>query len=361
MKISKTTSRRRGRALVATGAVALAVLLAACGSDAAEGSRVEDAGGTEVETPSQSEWDEIVEKANEEGELTVFSSSGASDVHFLEFEKVYPDIDITIERQPTADLITRLEQELSVDNPAADVAYHTAAQWFLDKGEEKLLAPLQVSPEAAEIYADRDELTRYYAPIMRQPFMLAYNTESAGPVKTIEEALDAAEGGKVGLLGQSSPTATHQWMTWDENVDNFMERVSQLDYTIDASGVPLSQSLAAGEYDYVFPITPGTIDPLVEEGAPVDQVVLETHSTGIQYGLGITAASSHPNAAQVFANWLMSQKGQDFMVEKFGPAATVAGGGDSLDFDEITSFETSGRTQEEVDAWVEETWTPVME
>jgi iron(III) transport system substrate-binding protein len=361
MKTSRT-ARRTSRALATTtAAVTLAALLVACGSDDDGGTRAEDAGGTEPEMLSQSEWDEVVEAANEEGELTVFSSSGASDIHFLEFEELYPDIDITIERQPTADLITRLEQELSVENPAADVAYHTAADWFSDKGDDKLLAPLKLSPEAAEVYAERDELTRYYTPIMRQPFMLAYNTETAEPVSTIEEALDASEGGKVGLLGQSSPTASHQWMTWDENVDNFMDRVSSLDFTVDASGVPLSQSLAAGEFDYVYPITPGTIDPLVEEGAPIDQVVLEEHATGIQYGLGITSASSHPNAAQVFANWLMSQDGQEFMVDRFGPAASVAGGGDSLNFDEISSFETSGRTQEEVDTWVEETWNPVME
>jgi iron(III) transport system substrate-binding protein len=106
---------------VAMGA-ALAVLtltLSACG---ASNPKAEDAGGTALETPDQAAWDEIVRKAKEEGEVTVFVAPNA-EVAFKEFEKEYPEIKVTVERAPTTDLLPRLDQELSVPNPAADVAY----------------------------------------------------------------------------------------------------------------------------------------------------------------------------------------------------------------------------------------------
>lgn len=355
LSIPKRTVRRVALALTALGLVGA---LVACGDDPAS-NRVKDAGGAAPETPDQSAWDEIVTKAKEEGEVTVFSSSGNTDRYFLEFEKLYPEIDVTVERQPTSDLISRLDQELQVAAPSADVAYTSEEEWFADNGEQKLLAPLQLSPDVATAFADSADLTRYYGPVIRQPWVTAYNTDSAQPVKTMEELVTAAADKKVGVLtATTAPATAHQWMTWEESSPGFLKRLAGLDVTVEASSVPMSQSVAAGELDYAFPLPPGTIQPLVEEGAPVAQVVLEG-ATGIQYGAGILSASQHPNAAQVFVNWLMGRDGQGYLLEKLGPAAVYQEQGDSMVWDEVTPFETSGRTQEDVDIWLEDEWTSI--
>lgn len=351
------------RVAVGCGVLALALGVAACGSgDSTPADAPADAGGAEPELLGQTEWDDLVEKAEEEGQLTVFSSAGSSDQYFKEFQEEYPEIAITIERQPTGDLISRLEQELSVDSPAADVAYHSQPTWFADKAEEEKLAPLQLSPDVAELYADEDELTRYYIPTLRNPWVFAYNTDTGAAPTTIEDALDLMEGAKVGVLDPGSSSANvYQWYMWAQQVDGFVEQMADLDHTDNVTTVPLLQSLAAGELSYVIPTVPGTLDPLIAEGAPVDQVVLEGEGgTGIQYGVGVTARAAHPHAAQLFVNWMTDKAGQQFMLEHFGPAAVVSGEGDSLVWDEVTPFESSDLTQDDLDTFVEEEWRPAM-
>lgn len=359
MKAMRGARGRRVRAVLAVGAAGL--LLAACGSGGSEDTGVEDAGGDAPEMLSESEWDDVVAKAKEEGQVTVFASPNYADVHFKEFEKVYPEITVTVERQSTGDLLPRLEQELSVPKPAADVAWHSSPNWFADHGEKKDLAPLQLNPEAAELYDGIEELDRYYAPILINPFVIGYNTDSGEPITDPEQMLDLPADAKLGLLDPNiAPATAFWWKTVSEGVPGLLEAIGEHNPRLSMTGAPLAQGVAAGELDFMIPMVPGTIEPLQAEGAAIDQSVPEDYVTGVEYGAGITANSQHPNAAQVFVNWMMSRDGEAFILDKWGPGAIVSGDGDSLGWDDIAVFERSDVTQEDLDAFVAETFDPAL-
>jgi iron(III) transport system substrate-binding protein len=354
---NRSGGRTRAVAVALVAAVTLSGGLAACGADGSAAERPADEGGVKPELLDDAEWQEVLDAANEEGELLVYTSSGATEPAFALFEKAYPDIDITIERQPTADLVTRLDQELSVEAPGADVAFHSQEQWYSERGEDGLLAPLRLSPEVAEDFADLDT-ARYYIPVSRTPYTLAYNTKIGQPVKTIEELIDVAGDTPVGILDPASgvPTA-YQVFKWSEVYgEDLVDRLTGLDLVVHSSGSTMSQSLAAGEIGYGINMSAGYIAPLKEESAPVDEVVFEEATVGPQYGPGVIATASHPNAAQVFVNWLMSPEGQGVLLEYQGGAVPTEVEG-SLPWDAV---EMSPWTPEDQQEWLEQTWNPAI-
>lgn len=352
MNTTPIGARRHMRLATGAALTALALTLSACGNSGTTGEQVKDTGGTGIETTDQSAWDQLVAKAKEEGEVTVFVSPNVAEA-VKAFEKEY-GIKVTVERQTTTDLLPRLDQELSVPKPSADVAWHSSVNWFKDKSKQKLLAPVQYSPEVAQATASISERTRYYAPIVRNPFMLGYNTKLAEKPTSVQDAVKIAKakGLKVGLLGISSPATAYQWMTWDKNMPGLVDDLAGVNHTMNPSLIPVAQAMAAGEYGYVFPMAPSTIDKLVAQGAPVAQVVPAKDATAIQYGAGILAKAPHPNAAQLFVNWLLSPKNNDHMLESFGPGAMATKGTDGLKWDDLVPFEESGLTQKDLDSWV---------
>jgi iron(III) transport system substrate-binding protein len=78
---------------------------------------------------------------------------------------------------------------------------------------------------------------------------------------------------------------------------------------MDTGGAPASQALAAGEFAAIAFATVTTIRPLMDIGAPV-KLVVPSPSFGVGYTGAILGWSKRPNAAQVFMNYLMSERGQ---------------------------------------------------
>lgn len=84
--------------------------------------------------------------------------------------------------------------------------------------------------------------------------------------------------------------------------------------------------MAAGESIATFPSLPSVVNPLKESGAPVELVYLSP-TTGVEQYTAVSEGSPHPNAALLFADFLMSEKGQIALNEGFGisPLGDLAG------------------------------------
>jgi iron(III) transport system substrate-binding protein len=76
------------------------------------------------------------------------------------------------------------------------------------------------------------------------------------------------------------------------------------------SGVPAVQGLAAGEGSITLPTIVPQVQAVKSKGAPVDSV-MPAYTTGIELHvlLAARAKAKHPNAARLYANFIMSQEG----------------------------------------------------
>lgn len=324
MKMQSFSAKVRRQVGLAS-AIAGLVMVAACGA----GSGGNSGGGASAEGEAtvldQAEWDRVVEDAKAEGTLVVYASVAGVETTIDAFKAEYPEIDVQVVRESSADLISRLGLELQSGTPSADVAFIGAPEWYDQQVEAGTLAPLQLGPEADELgWTDLDTTRAGYASIMRNPLVIGINTDLGQEVSSIEELIEVAgeTNAPVGVFEPTVPAVIYQYQRWEEEYgDDIVDELAELNVTRYRSGVPMAQSLAAGEIAYAIPLGTGNIPPLAAEGAPVTEVVPET-GVGIEYRAGTLNNAPHPNAAQLFVNWLMTERAQTLLVQNQGPAAT---------------------------------------
>lgn len=310
--------------------IGLVGLLALSGCGAAEsaegaGGKLEFPAATGAGAPIELDtaaWEELVTAAEAEGELVVYASQAGSDQTFEAFSEAYPEIQVTIAREVTSDLIARMDQEIAAGAGGADVTWHSQPAWAERNADEGALAALQFGPEAVEAGWPDFAVDDYYLPVMSNPYLIAWNSELAEPVENIQDLIAQAGDTPVGIAEPISQNGMFQLQTWvDAYGEGILGDLAALNHTVIRSTTPLSQSLAAGEIGYAILMTPGLVDTLQDEGAPVEQVVPNGELTGFAYGPMVLENAAHPAAAQLFANWLLTQETQQLIVDEHGPAA----------------------------------------
>lgn len=347
----------RKRHFAVSAAVAASMLLAACGSSPSTENNAESGPAVAVD---EAEWAEIVEAAKAEGTVTVYSSLSDVETSFAKFEELYPEIDVVIERAPTGDLITRLDQELEVNAQGADLTMHSQSEWFEERYEQDYFAQLKISPDQVDAgWEDRlDEAS--FASVFTNAFIFGFNTNSGETIETMDEVLDVVGDAAIGVPDAAiSPAVTYLYQTWmDEYGDDFLEEVCSLNKSTYGSNVPLAQSLAAGEISYGVGLAPSTLLSLKNQGAPVDYAVPAEANTGVGYSAAVLANAAHPNAAQVFQDWLMSEAGAETFVANHGPASTPIEVEGSIPWGDLSTPADGGWTVAEHDEFIQNVWTP---
>ncbi|MFC9360881.1 ABC transporter substrate-binding protein [Rhodococcus sp. NPDC057014] len=360
MRSTQTLPRGRRnahRSILTAATVALSLALTACGGAGA--GQVTEAGPPVM--VNDTDWNTLVDAAKNEGQVVVYSSLSGVEASFAKFEEAYPGISVTVERAPTSDLITRLDQEAAVNAQGADVTMHSQTGWFEASNEENRFAALKVGPEQAAAGWEDHLDGKSYPFVFSNAYIVGYNTKSGRPVKNMNEFLDAAAHSKIGIIDAEISTAqSFLYSLWqDAYGDDFMKRLSDLDITVYNSNVPLAQGLAAGEIDYGIGLAPSTVLGLKEEGAPVDYIVPDEATSGVPYHAAALSNAPHPNAAQLFTNWLMSEAGAAQFVAHHAPASTPVATTGSIPWGQIPTPEGSGWTQQDHEDFITSEWTPL--
>ena len=359
-KASQASPRRRWSAVVVAAVMALG--LSACGDDGGAASQATQARPQSV---SEADWNKVLEAAKSEGTVVVYASVDNVERTFGEFTKAY-GINVTTVRAPTGELIPRLDQEIEVGAKGADVTTNSQVLWFDDKDKQGQLAGLKLSPEAVkdgwEARLNGSNHPLYYS----YHFSIAYNTHTAKPVKSVQEIIDtAAPTTKIGMLDAGSPSIDFQYQTWlDAYGPDTLKKLSKFNTTVLPSTTPLSQGLAAGEFDYVLGMIAGTINALQEKDAPVDQVVPDANTAGVYYPIAALANAGHPNAAQVFVNWMLDPNGgMKAMAANHRPASVplpITGVPPTVPWGAVKTYDPKQWTKQYTDAWLAKEWNPIF-
>lgn len=116
----------------------------------------------------------------------------------------------------------------------------------------------------------------------------------------------------------SSPANLSFWsLMLDEYGEGFLEGVAANDPTWMNSAVNTTQGVAAGEGVLAHPGVRAIVENLKTEGVPVEAATLAP-TTGPEIALGLAAEAKHPDAARLFAHYLMGEEGNTLLAEESG-------------------------------------------
>lgn len=296
-----------------------ALTLAACSGNAPAG---EGSGG-------DSPLAELEQAAFEEGELTVYTGAGESQIEALvdAFMDQYPELSVEYFRGAGTALFNRFATEAEAGSVVADVFVPTVqpsfvtdnADWFLPLDEE-LLPALADWPEEFR--------TEYTAQPVVEEIVAIYNTDTVDtPPETWEDVLDEKYRGRIVLI---DPLASAGYMSWfailrEALGDDFLEQLGELDPLWVDTGAVGAQQVATGQYDIVVPAYPSHSASLIDQGAPLELIRNLEPTQGLTTNVALTADAPNPNAARLFANWLLSPEAYEVYCAEGVYFATIEG------------------------------------
>lgn len=297
----KSTTRLRGpKAALAALSVLSLLGLAACGSDEPDSALAE--GG----------WEDIVAAAKDEGSVTIYSSQGQTQLDELgaAFKDEY-GIDVEVVRGIDPELQPKIEAEKQTGKAVADIyisSLRPTQEAFAEQGY--YTAPEGTTFDELDVMQG-DEIFDVDATVLT----FAWNTDIySGKVDSYEDLLDPAFKGKIGVPEPTSATFVDFYLYLESlHGEEFVEKLAAQEPKIYPGALPAAEALSSGEIGAAVYVEP-QVDQQ-EAGAPVDFGFEPERWAAVFYG-GILADAPHPNAAQLLADFMLTEKGQEAIARK---------------------------------------------
>mgnify|MGYP003632394377 CR=1 FL=1 len=358
-------SRRPWRSFVA-GVLCLAMVVAACGNDDGEedaGADVPD-GGSSVTTAADAapDLDALVEAAQQEGSVTVYSSQGVDQLDALAaaFEEEYDGISVEVVRISDGDMIPRVETELSMDQSGADLIVLAAQAWVETQAEAGSFVDPTMSPQIAgegDYDAAQYAHEGNYFEVGAAVLTFAWNTDLVPDgVDDYPDLLDPSfADGKLAVVDPVAGPAVVDFYLWLSETfgEEYVAGLAAQDPRIYPSALPIGEAVVSGEVYAAIYAAPVQLVPAAENGAPVDFGISDEGAWGARYFGGILKSSDHPNAAALFADFMVRPLGQELVQ---GASGTVLPDipGTLITNDRIRVMDLEATAPEPVAAYIEE-------
>src|ERR1700758_2048494 len=261
---------------------------------------------------------ELIAAAKAEGKLVLYTANFA-EVHqdvIKEFNKRFPEIKVEMVRAPGGQLITRVKTEAAAGKLIADVVDHS---------DRALMLPLadlfqDYSPPNAADYDPASLVSPKFWPRATVVWSIAYNTEVLkDPPKTWKDLTKPEYDKQTGQVFAESGGTTWTRIMFERQVlgEDYWQRQAATKVTLYPSGAPCSDALVRGEVA-IAPLLYNIVWTKKRDGAPLE-IFFPPEGVPINpYASGIPKTAAHPNAAQLFLNWNLSEEGQTFMIKELG-------------------------------------------
>jgi len=318
---------------VTAAALALGLLVAACGGDGeggttttggpAETTTTEGAAGATTEPASSGDdWAAVEAAAREEGEVLFYFPTydyiGENEV--AAFNEIYPEIQVTALRIQSDEMLPRFTAEMEANAASADLI--KVGDTALMVTHPEFFIPITTDNVPNMEFANPEFTSELYVGITGGPFVWTYNTdlveEPPTDICTLPEFIEANPQVD-GLVRLAIPGPGGGWGSWaivrETCGDEWLQEIGELraNGTLEfyESIATTIQEVGAGAAAMNAWGQPAHSLELREAGAPVDFAYIENPSWGVTHYLGISSASANPNAALVFANFLLSREGNE--------------------------------------------------
>jgi ABC-type Fe3+ transport system substrate-binding protein len=337
------------------------LLLAACGggsgatpagsaaSPAGSGAAGKPAGSGAQASGAQTNWDALIAAAKKEGTLTLAVAPGggssARDVIPPAFKQDF-GIDVEVLVGPSSQLVTRLKLEQSSGQSTVDVTIGGADTMYSSFYGDKLIEPMKpllINPEAINPSSWFVGHPWFMDPEQQSILRIAsglssFNVVNSTMVKPSElgswdDWLKPQYKGKISSFDPTINGAGGQHAAYIEyrKGPDFIKQLyagQQVTFTQDMR--QFADWVGQGKYPIGLGMSIVNIESLKKDGFPVEILPSYPETPGyITGGSGLMAVLKnppHPNAAQLFVNWMAMDRGQsvyDKAVQLISPRTTV--------------------------------------
>jgi iron(III) transport system substrate-binding protein len=254
----------------------------------------------------------VVDKAKAEGEVVYYTTTSdkINDAEIKAFNKEYPGIKVILTALTTGDLMNRFSSESQSGAPSADVVKFSGSAIFADHpdwfvGLNPKLVPNLVHFPAKQVKAN-------YVNILVGPFGMTVNTTKVKePVTQWSQFVEPSHAGDkaIWLDPKAAPgnLAVYSFLL-DRYGEGYLRTLGKSIGMYAPSSATAMQQIAAGEAPYSVISQPAHSATLRAAGAPLKFIALEP-AVALELSVGVASHAAHPNAAVVFANWLLSKEG----------------------------------------------------
>jgi len=267
----------------------------------------------------------LVDRAKREGSLTLYTSLAPTESKPLAdaFERKY-GIRVQLWRGLSDEVVQRAITEAKGRRYAVDVIETNGPEMEMI-AREKLLGELR-SAYLTDLPATAIPAHRTWFPDRMNFFVVGYNTakvKRAEIPSTYEGFADAKWKGRIALEATDS-----EWMatliktTPGNKGADLVRKIAALQPALRKGHVLLASLVAAGDVPVGLAMYNSNIETLKRKGAPIDYVPVQPVVARPQ-GIGVARNAPHPNAAALFAEFVLSPEGQQ-LFESMGrvPAST---------------------------------------
>ncbi|WP_261166437.1 ABC transporter substrate-binding protein [Microbacterium sp. Marseille-Q6965] len=314
-------------------ALAAATGIALVGCSSSEPADAPAGGGAS----GDSELDELIAAAQDEGSLIFYLTPPEATARELAdafFEKY--DIEAEFVRMTGGELAARYSAEVESGAPAADLVMPSYDE-FIDQGLDEgwLLGMDEAGVPGYDEFPEEGKLADGALPVVQfAPSALSWNTDALGdlPVPdSFDDLADPVYKDKLLLTDPSSSQAYIQFWTMvaDEYGMETVEAIADNAVRLYNSVVPMTEALAAGEGAVTGPNVGQVVAGAAANGAPVESAVPDL-TNGPEIVLSISAEAQSPNAARLFAHFVLSEEGQEII-------NAAPGNISAYDFDQMPS------------------------
>ena len=325
----ETHRGRRSPRLVIGVIGALALLGGACGGN--DQPTTAAPGGTQA--GASGGVDELIAAAKEEGTLVWYSVPAEAIAKKVSdgFKAAY-GIDVEFQRLATAELSQRYSAEAASGSPAADAVIVSNTPFVADAKKQGWTTPLAEAgiPGYPGKYPSQFLLPdRGTAIVSIEPSGIAYNTNAVPgdqAPKTWKDLADPKWKGKILLIDPAgSPAYLDFWsVVLKDGGPEVLKGIAANVARTYPSGVPAVEALGAGEGSVVVPSTGSIAAGAKSKGAPV-AYAQPAVTNGPELTLLVSKEAANPNAAKLFAWYILFGEGQKLLNDLPTTAAPATG------------------------------------
>jgi iron(III) transport system substrate-binding protein len=294
---------------------------------------ISDAEAAQSKAAWETEWEQTVEAAKREGQVTVYHTRGPFDQVFAEFNKRYPGIKLVSVTGRGGDLSARIMAERRAEKYLADIymgSTGTPLDVFHPAKVLEPFPPLLILPEVKEQSKWFRKQHHYGDPEGKYIFVfegvvrsdMAYNSKLVDPKEfsSYWDLLKPKWRGKIVAMDPKLagfPTGLLQFAYYHPDLGaRFLRQLfGEMDITLARDGRQIVDWLAVGKFAVGLAAPANEVFSAMKQGLPLARFEPRTFKEGIymratQGSLSVLTHNPHPSATKLFINWLLSTEGQ---------------------------------------------------
>jgi ABC-type Fe3+ transport system substrate-binding protein len=286
------------------------------------------------------EWEQTVEAAKKEGQVTIYHTRGPFDKVFADFSKRYPGIKITSVVGRGGELLSRIMGERRAEKYLADLylgSSGTPLDVFYPAKILEPLPPILLLPEVRDQSNWFRKQHHYADPEGKYIFVfeglvrtdMAYNSALVDPKEFTSywDLLRPKWKGKIAAMDPKLPgfpSGLLQFSYYHPELGaKFLRQLfGEMDITLSREPRQLVDWLALGKFAIGLAPSASEVEGAMKQGLPVGRFEPRGFKEGIymratQGSISMLSQLPHPRATIVFLNWLLSREGQNHYQKHF--------------------------------------------